>query len=172
MPLFPVFLSIIDFFLQSEKRAPGELQDVYFKSIADVVGEAAGGWHSFKRRGRSLDCVEGAAPQRGEFTFNVDVLRDDPPVYLVHDFVSAADCEEMMSTTLPVMTKSVVSGGGHSSARRSWSHNMYPDFDDETSVVTRIARRKFAFAREVGGYETLKEGVGQVIDARSTCIHP
>lgn len=54
-----------------------------------------------------------------------------------------------------------VAGGGLSSSRKSWSHNMYPDFDDETSAVTRLARRKFAFAREVAGYDTLNEGLGQ-----------
>ena len=37
---------------------------------------------------------------------------------------------------------------------------MVPDFDDEDYLVTRVARRKFAFARQVAGYDVI-EGVGQ-----------
>ena len=66
-----------------------------------------------------------------------------------------------MDLIIPHMTPSVVSGGGVSSARQSFSTNMYPDWADESNVITRIARRKFAFAREVGGYESLIEGPGQ-----------
>ena len=38
---------------------------------------------------------------------------------------------------------------------------MYPDFDDESDVVTQLARRKFAFAREVARYPEIVEGPGQ-----------
>tara|TARA_B100000795_G_scaffold193744_1_gene148022 strand:- start:758 stop:1015 length:258 start_codon:yes stop_codon:yes gene_type:complete len=67
----------------------------------------------------------------------------------------------MMELTLPHMTPSVVSGGGTSQARQSFSTNMLPDWSDELDTVTRIARRKFAFAREVGEYASLVEGPGQ-----------
>ena len=40
-------------------------------------------------------------------------------------------------------------------ARQSFSTNMMPDWSDELDTVTRIARRKFAFAREVGDYTSL-----------------
>ena len=46
-------------------------------------------------------------------------------------------------------------------ARQSFSTNMMPDWSDELDTVTRIARRKFAFAREVGDYTSLVEGPGQ-----------
>jgi len=36
-----------------------------------------------------------------------------------------------------------------------------PDFEDETDVVTRLMRRKFAFAREVAEYDELVENEGQ-----------
>ena len=38
---------------------------------------------------------------------------------------------------------------------------MFPDYDDEANVITRMVRRKFAFAREVAEYEELVEGPGQ-----------
>ena len=40
-------------------------------------------------------------------------------------------------------------------ARQSFSTNMMPDWSDERDTITRIARRKFAFAREVGDYTSL-----------------
>ena len=45
---------------------------------------------------------------------------------------------------------------------------MYPDWDDESNVITRMVRRKFAFAREVAEYEELIEGEGQVRPAGAT----
>lgn len=48
-----------------------------------------------------------------------------------------------------------------SSHRQSYSVNMHPDYDDESNVVTRVVRRKFAFAREVAEYTDLVEGEGQ-----------
>ena len=38
---------------------------------------------------------------------------------------------------------------------------MYPDYDDETNFVTTVARRKFAFARQVAGYSDVVENEGQ-----------
>ena len=49
---------------------------------------------------------------------------------------------------------------------QSFSVNMYPDWDDESNVITRMVRRKFAFAREVAEYEELIEGEGQVSSSR------
>ena len=185
------------------------------------------------------------------------MLRESPPVYVVHDFATEAECNAMMELTIPQMTPSVVSGGGTSKARplrtphpprtstthtthathtthdmhtmsmhtmcpctprpprtsqarqslcttlpsshpmpeqarQSFSTNMMPDWSDELDTVTRapspsptpsltpspspsptptptstltfyptleqitrIARRKFAFAREVGDYTSL-----------------
>ena len=59
------------------------------------------------------------------------------------------------------MGPSVVVGGGVSDWRQSYSVNMYPDYDDELDAVTRLARRKFAFAREHVGYTDLQENAGQ-----------
>jgi hypothetical protein len=41
----------------------------------------------------------------------------------------------MMNVTIPKMGPSVVSGGGRSSARRSYSVNMYPELDDPQQPV-------------------------------------
>jgi len=87
-------------------------------------------------------------------------------VYMVRDFVTVAECRHMTELTIPKMERSVVFGGagnsgGLSSHRQSYSVNMYPDYDDEKNVVTRVVRRKFAFAREVAEYEELIEGEGQ-----------
>ena len=95
----------------------------------------------------------------------VHVLRESPPVYVVNDFATDKECEYMMNQTIPHMAPSVVyggqGGGSTSSHRQSFSVNMYPDYDDEANVITRMVRRKFAFAREVAEYEELVEGEGQ-----------
>ena len=67
----------------------------------------------------------------------------------------------MMRRTLAVMGPSVVVGGSVSSWRKSQSVNMYPEYDDEFDVVTQVARRKFAFAREFAGYSGVRENAGQ-----------
>ena len=134
-----------------------------FKSDADGV-TLAPGWHAFKKRARPLDCSSHAIDRRRRappVEYRIDVLRESPPVYVAHDFVSAAECDWMVNHTLPRMGPSVVVGGGVSPIRKSYSVNMVPDFDDETHVVTALARRKFAFAREVAGYDELVEGPGQ-----------
>jgi hypothetical protein len=38
---------------------------------------------------------------------------------------------------------------------------QFPDYDDDAHVITKVVRRKFAFAREVGEYDELIEGAGQ-----------
>mmetsp|Transcript_10826 Transcript_10826/g.31753 ORF Transcript_10826/g.31753 Transcript_10826/m.31753 type:complete len:257 (+) Transcript_10826:3-773(+) len=135
-----------------------------FKSAADDVA-AAEGWHSFKRRAAAVDCSPppGASrrPPPPAVEYSVGVLREEPPIYVVDGFVSRAECEAMVNATVPRMGRSVVSGGGFSAARRSYSVNMYPEYDDPNRPVTALARRLFAFAREAAGYETLMEGPGQ-----------
>lgn len=124
------------------------------------------GWHTFKRRSAAVDCRPGfRPPPPSKLRLRIDVLREQPPVYVVHDFATASECEHMMNITVPHMAPSVVFGGGSagqaSSYRQSFSVNMYPDWDDESDVVTRMVRRKFAFAREVAEYDQLIEGEGQ-----------
>ena len=86
-------------------------------------------------------------------------------MYLVHDFLTNEECDHLVGESIPKMERSVVfSGqddGAVSSYRSSYSMNMVPDFDDETNVVTKIVRRKFAFARDVAEYTELVEGAGQ-----------
>ena len=49
------------------------------------------------------------------------MLREEPPIYVVDGFVSRVECEAMVNATVPRMGRSVVSGGGFSAARRSYS---------------------------------------------------
>mmetsp|Transcript_10133 Transcript_10133/g.31080 ORF Transcript_10133/g.31080 Transcript_10133/m.31080 type:complete len:267 (-) Transcript_10133:473-1273(-) len=142
-------------------RARGE-EEVLFKSLAENVAVAPG-WHTVRKRADSgVDCRPGLRPPAPPpITFNVKVLREEPPVFQVDGFVSEKLCQAMVNSTVPKMGRSVVSGGGFSSARRSYSVNMYPEFDDPSMPVTQVARALFSFAREVAGYDTLKEGPGQ-----------
>ena len=146
------------FTFQAETRSVGARQTMHFKNYTGSIG-AGTGWHTLKKRARPELCIDKKPPVPMEF--RVEYLRDDPPVYLVHDFLSEADCKKMMDVTLPQMTRSVVSGGSTSYERRSYSQNMYPDFNDNTDPVTQLSKRLFAFAREVAGYEQLHENPGQ-----------
>jgi len=137
-----------------------ERQWISFKSKSEDATRGDG-WHTFKRRGEGIDCSARALRQPRILNFTVHVLRETPPVYLVDDFYSEAECSYMLNYTLPLMGPSVVVGGGTSTWRQSYSVNMYPDYDDETNVVTQAARRKFAFARTMGGYTDLQENEGQ-----------
>ena len=135
---------------------------VLFKSSGDGASEGAG-WHAFRKKYTVCD-PQMPMPPPPALRVRVDVLREEPPVYVVHDFLSEWECAFMMNTTIPHMSRSVVfsgSKGATSSYRQSYTVNMLPDYSDEDFVVTRISRRKFAFAREVAGYDELVEGPGQ-----------
>ena len=132
---------------------------ILFKKSAEGQS-SADGWHTWQKL-RLLDCSEGARKRRNQtFALTVNVLRESPPVFVVDDFVTDDECEHMLSDTIPKMGRSVVGGGGTSSWRQSYSVNMVPDYSYEDHLITRIARRKFAFAREVAGYDVI-EGEGQ-----------
>jgi len=143
-------------------RYKGSKHVMHFKSASKQITDSDD-WHTWVRSRSAQLCndAELVAEMRKPQRLRVDVLREEPPVYLVHDFASDAECDYMLNLTIPDMTPSVVSGGGTSRARQSWSVNMYPDWYDEFNVVTRMSRRKFAFARDVAGYEELAEGPGQ-----------
>ena len=56
------------------------------------------------------------------------------------------ECKSMVDKTVPHMTPSVVSGGSTSYERKSYSVNMYPDFEANSNLVrcaasTHISRR-------------------------------
>jgi hypothetical protein len=145
----------------------GARHTIHFKSIAEGSSDdGSGNWHTMKRRSQGLVC-SGAMrrPPPPRLRLRVDVLRESPPVDIVPDFATERECEHMMNQTLPRMERSVVfggsAGGSASNYRQSYSVNMYPDYDDELNVITRMVRRKFAFAREVADYEQLIEGEGQ-----------
>lgn len=142
----------------------GSTQHVmHFKTSADG-SSPADGWHTFKRK--RTDCRPGhRRPPPVAEHYTVDVLREEPPVYVVRDFVSSSECEHMTGITIPKMERSVVFGGGQSgqasSYRQSYSVNMYPDYEDEANVVTQVVRRKFAFAREVREPPLLRDAEGE-----------
>ena len=157
--------SCAGFTFSAPRRGSRVRHQMHFKSEANGHNPSPE-WHTFKRRTRSLDCRRGKRPPPpSKLRLQVDVLRESPPVYIVHDFATEKECEHMMNQTIPHMAPSVVYGGGQagqsSSYRSSYSVNMYPDWDDESNVITRMVRRKFAFAREVAEYEALVEGEGQ-----------
>lgn len=178
-------------------QPPAGKHPMLFKSRHEASGPGAE-WHTYKRRATPLRCPPAASPsaerldappRAAERTFRVDVLRESPPVYVVHDFVSDRECEcgsasfallssrslppsvhrppsprtprYMLNLTLPQMGPSVVVGGGVSTWRQSYSVNMYPDYADELLPTTALARRKFAFARDFVGYGELVENDGQ-----------
>ena len=150
-------------FTYNAPRGGGGDKPIIFKSRADDV-TAASGWHTHvKRHTDPAGCAPGAAAggARAPRQYTVRVLRESPPVYLVDDFLSPDECAQMVNATVPKMGRSVVGGGGVSSYRQSYSVNMMPNFDDPAFTVTRWARRKFAFAREVAGYGGVEEGDGQ-----------
>ena len=218
-------------FTYSTPAAPAERRQlkhtIHFKT-SGVGASGAEGWHSWVRSKTAQLC--GAANKAiianltAPLRLRVDVLRESPPVFVVHDFATEAECEAMMDPTLaptPTLTLTLALtltltltlttdpdpnqvrsddgpdpaahdtlrrlGRGHVAgapvlldqhatypaiyqptprylspqARQSFSTNMLPDWSDELDTVTRIARRKFAFAREVGEYASLVEGPGQ-----------
>jgi len=148
-------------FTFSGRRSPGARHVVHFKSSAKEV-TAGRDWHSFKKIASAAKCAGALSPPPPQpLRFQVDVLRDSPPVFVVHDFATEEECDHMMNVTIPHMTPSVVGGGGTSPDRRSYSVNMFPDYDDEADVVTRVVRRKFSFARQVAEYAELVENEGQ-----------
>merc|ERR1719399_335214 len=135
------------------------LHPMIFKSSAEDV-TPADGWHTYQKRHFDPACAEGGSAYEPR-SYKVDVLRESPPVYIVHDFLTHDECDHMVNVTVPRMGPSVVGGGGRSSYRRSYSVNMAPNFDDQAHTVTRWARRKFDFARTAAGYEGVIEGEGQ-----------
>jgi hypothetical protein len=133
------------------KAAPGATHRMLFKTSAEGHSRADG-WHTLRKL-RVVDCSTEARARRGKpQTMTVHVLQESPPVFVVDDFLSDEECDHMLTATIPKMGPSVVGGGGTSNWRRSYSVNMVPDFDFEDDTITRVARRKFAFAREVAGY--------------------
>jgi len=152
------------FTFNSPTRGTAVKQNVLFKSKIGDIGPSSE-WHTLKRKSPQLDCRKGKrAPPPRPMRLQVDVLRESPPVYVVHDFASEEECDHMVNLTVPEMSPSVVFSGKEGSTstyRSSYSVNMFPDFDDEADPVTRLARRKFAFAREVAEYEGAVEGEGQ-----------
>ena len=128
-------------------RSKGAKHTMHFKSASGGI-TPHNEWHTFKRRASGVDCRPGhRPPPPSKLRLQVDVLRESPPIYIVHDFASEFECQYMMNETLPRMVPSVVYGGGQagqkSSYRQSFSVNMYPDYDDESNVITRMVRRKF-----------------------------
>jgi hypothetical protein len=136
-------------------RSKGAKHTMHFKSASGGITQHDE-WHTFKRRATGVDCRPGfRPPPPSKMRLHVDVLRESPPVYIVHDFASDFECEYMMNETLPRMAPSVVYGGGEagqrSSYRQSFSVNMYPDYDDESHVITRMVRRKFGASARAAG---------------------
>ena len=72
----------------------GAKHNMIFKSFGDDVSMSPS-WQTWRRRGAGnpLDCSLLArrarlVPRR----FQVDVLRDSPPVYVVNDFLTEEEC--------------------------------------------------------------------------------
>ena len=91
-------------------------------------------------------------------SLRVDVLQESPPILLVDDFVSDAECQYMVNASMGDMMPSP--GYPSSGTRRSYSASLFPKWDLEGDVVAQVSRRLVAFAHEVGGYPDIPE-VGQ-----------
>ena len=101
----------------------------------------------------------------GGRTFRVDVLRESPPVFVVHDFPTARECNAMVSDSLSRMQRSELIGGIESDRRKSWSANLVPNFNDKTNSSTRLVKRAYAFTREVMGYDVWESEGQEPINA-------
>ena len=76
-------------------------------------------------------------------TLRADVLQESPPILLVDDFVSDAECAYMVNASMGEMTPSP--GYPSNTTRRSYSSNLWPQWDDvEGDVVARVSRRLVA----------------------------
>ena len=107
-------------FTYSGERHPKTRHQMHFKTDAASVN-VADGWHTMKRRGKNIDCRPGKRkPPPPAMRLNVSVLRESPPVYIVHDFASDAECQYMMGETIPNMAPSVVYGGGSAGQASSY----------------------------------------------------
>jgi hypothetical protein len=121
----------------SSGRSAAAVQNMLFKSSHDGQSSAPG-WHAFHKK-RQLDCSDAARRERtAPITKTVHLLRKSPPVYVVDDFATDGECNDMVQRTVPHMGRSVVGGGGTSNWRRSYSVNMNPDFDWEGAHADHI----------------------------------
>ena len=69
--------------------------NILFKTSAEGQSSAPG-WHTWRKL-KQLDCSPVARKRRSQpLTLTVNVLRESPPVYVVHDFLSESECAGMM----------------------------------------------------------------------------
>jgi len=91
----------------------------------------------------------------------VQVLRLHPLVVAIPALASPDECNVLSKQAGDDLTRATVGGVGKTStsrARRTLTRNLYPDLDDETSTLTRMANRFFEVARQATGYELYPEG--------------
>jgi len=136
------------------KNYKGPAGHIYFKSVGTGVNQNKN-WHTFKLK-PDLTCNAIWETR----TFNVDILREEPLVAVIRNFASAADCDTLLEAggSWEEMGRAYTSEGGHSSYRRSYSSNIYPELDDPENIVTKLSGMMFSAARRLTGYEVYLPG--------------
>ncbi|CAK0841739.1 unnamed protein product [Prorocentrum cordatum] len=111
---------------------------------------------------RSIDInvtsFEGGGPE----VLRAQVLREDPLVLAVRDFVGAGVCGELSAEAGTNQLEQATVGGSGSTqlsrSRRTLTANLWPDLEDPDSALTRVALRFFEFARAAVGLAAGAEG--------------
>lgn len=145
---------------------PNGKNSFYFKSRNAKVSDVNpnNDWTTYARRSLPTHCKDGeaysnsqeipddtyaAAPQ----TYQVKVIRHEPLVIVVPNFLTAEDCNALIDAGGSEEEMGAAhEQGGPSSYRRSFSSNIHVDYDNRTAHMTRIAEKHFDLVRHFTGY--------------------
>jgi hypothetical protein len=90
--------------------------------------------------------------------YPVEIICHEPLVAVVRNFATDQECEELVKAggsnqDMGHAIEGAVNerGGAPSSYRRLYSSSIYVDHEDRTDMITRFAKRMFAFVRRVIG---------------------
>jgi len=91
--------------------------------------------------------------------FQIDVLRRDPPILLVHQFITPEECQYMRQKANRFLQQSTVGGtisDSHRAGRHSRSANLISD--RHTQLLNNYTSRLFTFVRQHTGYDVIQQG--------------
>jgi len=123
-------------------------------------------WTSYVRRSMPSHCSSteynnNNSPQRQQQEdyyapqkYQVKVLRREPLVIVVPNFLTEEDCNALIDAGGSEEKMGAAhEAGGPSSYRKSYSSNINIDYDNRTSVLTRISEKQYALVRDLTGYD-------------------